>query len=48
MFGEVSGEVFGKHLTIENPLWQRVFGHFGEVLGLFRHKSLAVRMTRSD
>ena len=46
--GLSDGEVFFHHLTIENPLWQRVFAHFGEVLGLFRYKSLAVRMTRSD
>jgi len=31
VFGEVSGEMFDEHLTILNPLWQRLFRHFGEV-----------------
>ena len=34
VFGEMSGEVFGEHLTIRNPLWQRVFRLFGEVLSI--------------
>ena len=33
VFGEMSGEVFAEHLTIRTPLRQRVFRHFGEVLG---------------
>ena len=36
--GEESGEVFSQHLTIRNARLQRVFAHFGEVLGIFQSK----------
>ena len=39
MFGEMFGEVFGKHLTIRTPLQQRLFAHFGEVLGRKQEKN---------
>ena len=33
LFGEMSGEVLAKHLTIRNARQQRALVHFGEVLG---------------
>ena len=34
-YGEVCGEVSGKHLTIQTPHKQRDSGQFGEVLRVF-------------
>ncbi|MBQ1773610.1 MAG: hypothetical protein IIZ97_05105 [Prevotella sp.] len=31
VLGEVPGEMIREHLTMRNPLWKRLFGHFGEV-----------------
>jgi len=36
--GEVSGEMFGEHLTIQKSRVQTVFGHFGEVSAAFTEK----------
>jgi len=38
MSGEVSGEVFRQHPTIQNARLQRILAHFGEVLAIFLNK----------
>ena len=38
VFGEVSGGVFAKHLTIQTPQQQRVSGRFGEVFSVCPRK----------
>jgi len=43
MLGEMSGEMFREHLTIQNPHKQRVSGHSGEVLAFFAHKNTQKR-----
>ena len=39
VFGEVSGGVFAKHLTIQTPQQQRVSGRFGEVFSVCPRKT---------
>jgi len=45
LFGEMSGEVLAKHLTIRNARQQRALVHFGEVLG---RKSVKVVMQTGE